>query len=143
MEDTWVTRDLPVLDAVVRYMDEHVESSKLLQGSDIAQIVGMDVATVGSALVALNGVYVNLGQAWAEAGGEFVQSVSAEARRVVGQWPSPATYIERLLQALEQQEATSTDVEEKSNLRRAIEGLRGVGRDVLVGVATNVLTGAV
>ena len=55
MEDTWVSRDLPVLDAVVRLLDA---GQFAVTVADIAGETGFDPKTVDRALDALHGTYV-------------------------------------------------------------------------------------
>jgi hypothetical protein len=55
MEDTWVSRDLPVLETVVKLVDE---GSFAVTVADIADRTGLDTKTVDRALDALSGPYV-------------------------------------------------------------------------------------
>jgi len=99
MEDTWASRDLPVLDAAVRLLEDKFD----VRVRDIAAETGFDVNTVAQALDALEGPYVvevrkSLGpdpSSW------YIMNVTAEARQAVGQsgprrnpwsnaWPRPS-----------------------------------------------------
>ena len=55
MEDTWVSRDLPVLDAVVRLLDEGYYAVTV---ADAAGQTGLDTKDVDLALEALKGQYL-------------------------------------------------------------------------------------
>jgi hypothetical protein len=50
MDDTWAWRDLPVLDAVVRQMDEINKTGGFPDGADIAASAGLGVLDVAAAL---------------------------------------------------------------------------------------------
>jgi hypothetical protein len=53
VESSWESRDLPVLDAVVRYLDEHVDA--MPDVAQIAVMTGRDAAEVHRALRAMVG----------------------------------------------------------------------------------------
>jgi hypothetical protein len=47
MESTWETRDLPILEAVVRYYDEHLQGQGvMLTCEQVASVTGRDPADV-------------------------------------------------------------------------------------------------
>lgn len=144
VESTWESRDLPVLDAIVRWFEEHPPGAACAV-RDIAEASGFDAMTVWKACRAMDGVYVDLRQVMAGGNPEphHIQAVSAEARRLVGQWPSAVDYLDRLLVALEERAADMDDPEQRSKLRKAAEYLGGMSREVAVGVATAALGGAV
>jgi hypothetical protein len=141
MDSTWEQRDLPVLDAVVRYFDEHAGMS-FPQVSDIAEITGRDPKEVYRALKALDGTYVELQEYLAgdNPNPHTVMAVSEEARRAVGQWPSPELWADRIIQALREAAEREPDPAKRSRLRATAEGLAGFGRDVLVGVLSGGIT---
>lgn len=143
MDSTWEDRDLPVLDAIVRALDENPLT--VAQVRDIATATGLDALDVWRACRAMDGVYIQLREVMAGGNPEphRILAVSPQARAVVGQWPTPEAYIARLVAALEQRADDATDPEEKSRLRRAAEALGSLGRDVAVGVAAAALGGAV
>jgi hypothetical protein len=60
MESTWETRDLPVLDAIVRYFDEE-DSAYIPDGETFAKITGMEMGEVGRAVRALSPRFVKTG----------------------------------------------------------------------------------
>jgi hypothetical protein len=85
VEDTWVSRDLPVLDATVTLLEEGMD---LPEVADIAGRAGLDVEDAARALRAMNGVFVDLRITMGDPGRWFVSGVRPEARRAVGQWPT-------------------------------------------------------
>ena len=92
MEDTWASRDLPVLDATVRVM----ETNNFPAVRDIAAAAGMDIETTGRALEALDGTYVGLSRSAGGPESWNVRTVSADARRAVGQWPTAESLVTQL-----------------------------------------------
>jgi hypothetical protein len=139
MESTWEPRDLPVLDAIVRYFDEE-DSAVIPDVGTFAEITGMDPGQVGRAVRALSPRFVKtLGglQGLTEVP---IMGVTDEARQVVGQWPSPEVWVERLVQALREAAEREPDPEKKGRLRAMAEGLGGFARDVAVGVLSGGIT---
>ena len=141
MESTWTDRDLPVLDYIVKSLDN--PNVDFVEGTQIAAALNLESAKVVSAFIALESDgYIALAKAgspinWA------VQSVSGEARRIVGQWPSPESTIDTLVRALEAEADTAPDPETQGRLRQTAQALNTFAREVAVGVMTNVISGRV
>src|ERR1035438_1373812 len=95
MEDTWAWRDLPVLDAVVRQLDEVNKTGGFPDVADLAASTGLGTLDVAAALDALKGDYLNLQRTAGDPSSWFVTSVTSAARREVGQWPTGQNLIER------------------------------------------------
>jgi hypothetical protein len=139
MESTWETRDLSVLDAAVRYLDEHPAQPGPTV-ADIAQQTGLKAEEVFRAVRALDGPYLDLRIRFGSPSPVRVLRVTDEARRAVGQWPSPDVWADRIVQALQEAADREPDQEKRSRLRATAEGLAGFGRDVLVGVLSGGIT---
>lgn len=135
MESTWEPRDLPVLDAVVRHFDEHPRSAGL-RCEDIASLAGLDPTDVERALRILAPTYVRLAPGLATS----PQGVTDEARRAVGQWPSPELWADHIIRALQDAAEREPDDAKRTRLRAAADALGGFGRDLLVSVIANVAT---
>jgi hypothetical protein len=138
MESTWEPRDLPVLEAVARYIDERAgsHSPKVF---DIAETTGRPMTDVLRALLALHPTYLEVRpvghpEHWT------VARVTDEARRAVGQWPSPEVWVDRLVEALREAAEREPDPERRGRLRAMAEGLGGFARDVAVGVLSGGIT---
>jgi len=84
MEDTWASRDLPVLDAVVSQFDELSRTGACPDAADIAASTGLEIIAVIAALNALDGEYVTVRRPL-EPSSWDVTSVTPAARRAVGQ----------------------------------------------------------
>jgi hypothetical protein len=136
MESTWEPRDLPVLEAVVRYFDEHPQGV-MLRCEEVAKLAGRDPAEVYRALKILEPTYVRLALGL---GSPSVRGVTDQARRVVGQWPSAELWVEHLVQALREAAEREPDPERRGRLRALAEGLGGFARDVAVGVLSGGIT---
>jgi hypothetical protein len=139
MESTWERRDLPVLDAIVRYFDEH-DGPEIPDVETFAKLTGMDPGQVARAVRALSPRFIETGAALGGLMDVAVMGVTDEARRAVGQWPSPEVWVERLVQALREAAEREPDPERRGHLRALAEGLGGFARDVAVGVLSGGIT---
>lgn len=139
MESTWERRDLPVLDAIVRYFDEH-DGPEIPDVGTFVKLTGMDAGQVGRAVRALSPRFVKTGAALGGLMDVAIMGVTDEARQAVGQWPSPEVWVERLVQALREAAEREPDPERRGRLRAMAEGLGGFARDVAVGVLSGGIT---
>jgi hypothetical protein len=138
VEDTWASRDLPVLDATVRLL----ENNFVVYVRDIAAETGIDPRDVDRALTALDGEYIGDYEQFATAGDPnpwHVGRVTAAARRVVGQWPTAESLIDRLAEAFSTAADREADPEKKSRLRSIAGMLGGAGYQIAVDVAARVV----
>lgn len=85
VKDTWQSRDLPVLAAVIRLLDE--TSSSQIRISEVVEACGLSVDEVASAAQALDGTYLTLQRTLGDADSWFVSRPTSAARQAVGQWP--------------------------------------------------------
>jgi hypothetical protein len=141
MQETWSTRDLPVLAAVVEYLDDKV-GMDFPDGNDIAELLDMDVEDVGRALRTLDGEYVEVQLADGGPGSWSVASVTSSARRVVGQWPTAERAVDQLIGELEKSAAEEQDPTRKDRLHAAAATIRDLARDVATDVMAKVLVGS-
>jgi hypothetical protein len=142
MESTWEPRDLPVLDAVVRYFEERDPMDPRIPNvGTFAEITGLPVEEVYRAVRELEPTYLSIDD-WQmdDLGALEIMGVTDQARRVVGQWPSPEVWVDRLVEALREAAEREPDPEKKGRLRAMAEGLGGVARDVAVGVLSGGIT---
>jgi hypothetical protein len=140
MESTWESRDLPVLDVVVRYFDEHAQGA-MLSCKQVADLAGREPTDVYRALKVLQPTYVRLVEGLGHGPlASSVRGVTDDARRVAGQWPSAETVADRIVVALMEAAEREPDERKRTKLRAAAETLGSLGRDVLVTVAANVAT---
>ena len=139
MESTWESRDLPVLDAIVRYFDEH-DGPEIPDVATFARITGMDPGQVAPAVRALSPRFIKTAATMGGLMHVAIMGVTDEARQAVGQWPSPEVWVDRLVQALREAAEREPDLEKKGRLRAMAEGLGGFARDVAVGVLSGGIT---
>jgi hypothetical protein len=85
VKNTWECRDLPVLAAVIRLLDE--ATAPHVRVSQVAEACGLSVDEVASAAQALDGTYLTLQRTLGDADSWFVSRPTGAARRAVGQWP--------------------------------------------------------
>jgi hypothetical protein len=142
VESTWETRDLPVLDAAARFLDQHA-GSLFPQGHDLAEMTGLSEEDVTRALVALDGDFLEVQVTMGGGGHWTITRVHSSGRFAIGQWPSPDTVADRLIEALNQAADRVPDGDERGFLKRTASWLGGAGRDVLVEVAAAVVSRSV
>ncbi len=127
LPDVWFTRDLPVLRAIVRLVDEgeHGGSPYLLgQVVPASGLPKADVVNAGRAMVA-----AGYAEALTNHAGDIVRftAVSPEARRLAGLWPTPQGEWARLLEQLTARaQHAPTDVE-RERWRALESAARAVG----------------
>jgi hypothetical protein len=128
LDDVWFRRDLPVLRAVARLVDEPAHGGAPYLGQ-VVPASGLPKPEVQAAARALAGAgYVEVLTTYS---GEIVRftGISPEARRLAGLWPTPQTEWDRLLEALAARaEHAPTDVE-RARWRAFAEAATGVGPD--------------
>jgi hypothetical protein len=127
LADTWFTRDLPVLRAVVRLVDEgeHGGSPYLL--GQVVPASGLPKADVVNAARAL--VSAGYTEALTNHAGDIVRftAVSAEARRLAGLWPTPQGEWARLLDQLAARSEKAPTEVERDRWRTLLDAARAVG----------------
>jgi hypothetical protein len=144
--DTWNTRDLPVLQAVVDIYED--SGTYLTRATAIERRTGLDPDMVQRALRRLNSQPSFFEKVVEASGGQIVMvgPPTADALRVAGAWPSPEQLLQRLINALET--AADDDArgpEERSKFRQAASYLGSIATQVAIGAlggaGGNVLSG--
>lgn len=140
MDNTWADRDLPVLDAIVKYLDDAV-GTLYPELRDIAELTGLEVKEVGKAALALQGDHlIELGQSAGGPGTWHVSNVSGDARRLVGQWPTAEQFVDEVAQRLLAAADEEPDPERRSRLRELASSAGDVARTVFVDVTASVIS---
>jgi hypothetical protein len=139
MEDTWSRRDLPVLDAAVRLVDEGAVSGWEPEVSDIAAKCGLPEQEIATALQAFNGEFLELGTSMGPVSGWWVKRVATSARRAVGQWPTGESLITQLVHGIGEAAEKEMDPDRRQRLRRLASELGGMAKAIAVNVASQVL----
>lgn len=146
MKDTWNNRDLPVLNAIV---EAHDTDGRVVRTSRVVTDAGLDENTVNAALRALESESPPLLEgARAAFGGTYILAgkPTGHARRAVGAWPTADSLVDSLIATLHQSAGDMDEPasnQEQSKAREILKAVGSGGRDVLVSVASAVLTGAV
>jgi hypothetical protein len=137
VEDTWAARDVPVLRSVVELLDH----SYMVTVSDIAGRTGLELAEVARSLEAMDPTFLDFRKT--ETGGDptfwYVNRVTPEARRAVGQWPTAEGLVDRLVAALNDAADREEDAERHYQLRQAAGLLGETVRDVAIRVAETII----
>jgi hypothetical protein len=123
MDDTWTSRDLPVLKAVVEIY--HTTGKTVISPGEIAAKAGFDQETTERAIRALyRQPYLEPGHISWSGHTDAVGPPTGEALRVAGQWPTPENMLERLIAALEAAGDDETVAEpERSKLKQIALGV--------------------
>lgn len=140
MDNTWAQRDLPVLDAAVKYLDDAAGAS-FPELRDLAESSGLDVSDVTKAALALESDrLVELGKTSGGTGSWYVKQVSGEARRLVGQWPTAEQFVDEVANRLQAAADEEPDEERRGRLRELASSASGAARGVFVDVTAAVIT---
>jgi hypothetical protein len=138
MEDTWVSRDLPVLDAAASQIDQLFRTGTYPEARDIADRTGLETRDVSAALNALDGHYIELRKGL-EPSRWHVVGVTPAARRAVGQWPTGESLVERLAAGISHAAEEEKDPEQKRRLAAVARELGGAARAIAINVASEIL----
>jgi hypothetical protein len=118
-----------------------LEESYMVTVSDIAARTGLELAEVARSLDAMDPTYVDFRKT--VTGGDarfwYVLKVTPAAREQVGQWPAPASLIDRLATAFDEAAGREPDPVRQDQLRHAAALLGGPVREVAVQVAGKVM----
>jgi hypothetical protein len=139
VESTWESRDLPVLDAIVRLLDQ---GSFSVSVRDVASETGLAPETVDRAIAALEGPFVVEYEQFATDGDPnpwSVRQVTAAARQAVGQWPTAESLAARVAQGFSDAADHEPDAERKSRLRQVADFIGSTGKDVAAEVLAKVI----
>jgi hypothetical protein len=132
MADTWESRDLLVLKAVVELYEETGRGPRV---SDVVTRVGFDGDTVERALRALyTEPFFEKAMGSAQKQFIFVGKPTSAALRVAGQWPSPEMQLQRLIAAFEAVAADDSRPQgERSRAKQAGLWLTGALQQIAIG----------
>ncbi|GLP64355.1 hypothetical protein TUSST3_09750 [Streptomyces sp. TUS-ST3] len=140
MENTWASRDLPVLNAAVKYLDDAAGAS-FPELRDLAELAQLEVSDVSKAALALESDHLlELGKSSGGVGTWYVKQVSGNARRLVGQWPTAEQFVDEVAQRLQAAADEEPDPERRGRLRELASSAGDVARNVFVDVATSVIS---
>jgi hypothetical protein len=135
VDETWFQRDLPVLDATVSLLEVGGDYPEVM---DISDRSGIHEDDVGRSLRAMHGEYLDLAIT-GDVGSWCVRSVTAAARRAVGQWSSPENVVDALAEAFGDAAEHEPDSEKKGRLGQVGAFLSTTGRDVATEVVSKVI----
>jgi hypothetical protein len=135
VEDTWWSRDLPVLDAAVRLF----EDKDFVEVGDLARETGFDPKDVARALTAMQGVYTGKLQGMGDLDRQCITEVTPAARQAVGQWPTPENVVARLADAFSAAAEHEPDPERRGKLRAVGSFLADTGKDFAAEVVAKVI----
>ena len=139
MTETWSSRDLPVLRAIV----DIYEATGSAMGPDaIASATGFEGGKVPAALRALDSEeppFVTKLERVMTGDIIFVGAPTGHARRAIGAWPTPESIADRLVSALDEAAEREPDPERKGWLRKTAGYLGNAGRDLAVEIGATAI----
>ena len=142
MDDTWFLRELPVLDALVREIDNTLVSGTYPQLSDIAEITGLEIIDVGKAAMALNTaklIKLQMTMTGGDPGPWPVTEVSGTARQLVGAWPSPENLARNIYQQIQKLSTSEDDPIKSSWIRNFLGQTSEMGKDIVVDLLSSAI----
>ena len=129
LPDAWFTRDLPVLRAIARLVDEPKHGGAPYLLGSVVPASGLPKAEVIAAAKALASAgYI---EPLTNHAGDIVRitAISGEARRLAGLWPTPQGEWERLLEQLQARAAGAMTELERDRWRAFADAAAAVGPD--------------
>jgi hypothetical protein len=134
VQETWTSRDLPVLEAIAELYDEG--QSDRVDVTAVGHRTGLDKEAVQHAIRNLKNAGYITGATRVGAGAKygFVGALAPEGLRVVGAWPTPENLLKRLVEGLERaSQDENRPEEERSKLRQAATWFGGFASQVAIG----------
>lgn len=137
LPETWATRDLPILREALLALDMGEEADL----EAIRTRLGMTATEIRIGVEALanaNPPYLEwtIGNGWnGERSPGSIDRVFERARRELGTWPTPDSFVTELATALRQAADAEPEPEKKNKLQATADALLSFGRDVAVLVA--------
>ena len=128
LDDVWFTRDLPVLRAIARLVDQPEHGGSPYMGQ-VVPASGLPKPEVQAAARALRDAgYVDV---LTTHSGDIVRftGISAEARRLAGLWPTPQSEWERLLEQLTARARNAPTDVERRRWQAMADAARALGPD--------------
>lgn len=135
MDDTWWSRDLPILDAAVRLFQQQ----DFVEVGELARETGFEPDDVARALLDMRYVYVSEVQGMGDKDRWTITGVTPDARRAVGQWPTAENVVARLAEAFSAAAEQEPDEERRSKLRGLASFLGDTGKDFAAEVVAKVI----
>ena len=129
LPDVWFTRDLPVLRAIARLVDDSAHGSSPYLLGAVVPASGLPKAEVVAAAQALASAgYI---EPLTNHAGDIVRftSASAEARRLTGLWPTPQGEWDRLLEQLAARAAGAMTEVERQRWQALSDAALALGPD--------------
>lgn len=139
VDDSWFPQDRRVLAVIVKGLDAD-RHTRIIGPAQIEQQAGLTADEVEDSLFRLSSEPAYIGGPKLGNGNfQYLNAVSAEARRRVGQWPTPETLADQIVAALKGAADDEPDEIKRGKLRDAAQRLT---ESVVSGVLTSWASGA-
>jgi hypothetical protein len=137
--ETWTTRELPVLRALVDKFDDIETGSVRIETLPAATgLAEIDVHRALRSLDTADPPYMSGTRISELPYPIIISNVTERARRAVGQWPASDLAADAIVAALNDAAEQESDEEKRSSLRNTAAFLGGAGKEVLYRVITQV-----
>jgi hypothetical protein len=143
LDDQWNDRDYPVLREIARRIDSDPRRRGVSLGEIALETKISNDRTLLAAQALDDDGLVKVH--WAGGSGieSLVAGISAEARRLVGLWPSPETGMERMIAALEAIAANTSDEDTRTRAQKLLDGFKSAGRELTLAAGRAFITGQI
>lgn len=143
MDDTWAHRDLPVLDAIVNIFDK--PDRYQMRMPEVVELSGLPQEEVQAALRVLANAsppYITGTGASGLTYPLIISDVTERARRAVGQWPTPESLVNQVVDGLNEAATHESEPGKKRALREAASVLGDTAKDVATEIAAKIIVHA-
>jgi hypothetical protein len=141
MTDMWYQRDLPVLQAIVQLKDEN--PGQPIPRKQVEGATGFDADTVRRAVHSLaDEPYIETDGSLADFH-EYIKRANGNGKRAAEFWPTPDSFTTTVRDAILQAAEQESDPEKRTKLKALGAWLAEGGRDVVTGVISAAIGGAI
>jgi hypothetical protein len=143
VDDTWARRDLPVLDAIVSVFDK--PDRYQMRMPELVGLCRLPEGEVQAALRVLANAtppYISGTEVSGLTYPVIITDVTERARRAVGQWPTPESLVNQVVNGLSEAAAHEPEPGKKWALREAASVLGDTAKDVATEIAAKIIVHA-
>lgn len=140
MEDTWFSRDLPVLQAAVKISDESLNGPVRIE--EVVRVTGLEEWPVQQAFQALEPFFENSGGT-DQGGIHMLSRPTPLARERAGQWPTAEQMAQEIFQEIERRAESDPDPKIRNRFKKIAAEIASGGKDVGINLLAAVIAKSV
>jgi hypothetical protein len=133
MAETWASRELPVLKAIVDAFEE--KPAGQVRFDELEKLTGLSSDDVGRALAKLyvaSPPFFEGNSGWGSPYPFIISRITERALIATGQWPSPQSLVDQLVEALAAAAKDELDPVKKTKLQEAANLVKGVALPIAI-----------